>query len=131
MLVEHPDEAMGLAIASGLRHAGYAVGVCPGPAGHAACPLTGPAGCAPAHDADLVVCSLGYESEPARDVLRELRRRYPDTPLLVEVPGDIDADLRSLLEGCARLPAPVTPEQIVTAVEHVSGQLREESRSGA
>ena len=91
MLVEHPDEVTGLAIASGLRFAGYAVAVCPGPHGHGQCPLTGPAGCAPAHDADLVVCSLGYEHEAAREVLRELRTRYPDTPLLVEVPPDIDA----------------------------------------
>jgi hypothetical protein len=82
VLLEHPDEAAGLAIASGLRFAGYAVGVCPGPAGHGRCPLTGPAGCAPAHDADLVVSSLGYEHEAAREVLRELRTRYPETPLV-------------------------------------------------
>src|SRR5271167_572079 len=88
VLVEHPDEATGLAIASGLRFAGYAVAVCPGPPGRGQCPLTGPAGCAPAHDADLVVCSLGYEHDAAREVLRELRTRYPDTPLLVEVPAD-------------------------------------------
>ena len=94
MLVEHPDEATGLAIASGLRFAGYAVAVCPGPRGHGQCPLTGPAGCAPAHDADLVVCSLGYEHEAAREVLRELRTRYPDMPLLVEVPSEVDADLQ-------------------------------------
>ncbi len=92
MLVEHTDEAAGLGIASGLRFAGYAVAVCPGPPGRGRCPLTGPAGCAPAHDADFVVCSLGYEHEAAREVLRELRTRYPHVPLLVEVPSDIDAD---------------------------------------
>src|SRR5271165_3997926 len=77
VLVEHPDEEAGLAIASGLRFAGYAVAVCPGPRGHQKCPLTGPAGCAPAHDADVVVCSLGYEQDAAREILRELRTRYP------------------------------------------------------
>jgi hypothetical protein len=131
VLVEHPDEASGLAIASGLRFAGYAVAVCPGPRGHGQCPLTGPAGCAPAHDADLVVCSLGYEREVAREVLRELRTRYPGVPLLVEVPSDVDADLRELLDGCHRLPAPATPEQIVAAVQSLSGHAGGEGPAGA
>ncbi len=131
MLVEHPDEATGLAIASGLRFAGYAVAVCPGPHGRGQCPLIGPEGCAPAHDADLVVCSLGYEHEAAREVLRELRTRYPDTPLLVEAPSDIDAGLRELLDGCHQLPAPATPEQIVAAVQSLSGHAAEEAPTGA
>jgi hypothetical protein len=131
VLVEHPDEATGLAIASGLRFAGYAVAVCPGPRGHGQCPLTGPAGCAPAHDADLVVCSLGYEREAAREVLRELRTRYPDMPLLVEVPSDVDADLGELLDGCHRLPAQATPEQVVAAVQSLSGHAAEEGPAGA
>ncbi len=131
VLVEHPDEAAGLAIASGLRFAGYAVAVCPGPRGRGKCPLTGPAGCAPAHDADLVVCSLGYEHEAPREVLRELRTRYPSVPLLVEVPSDIDAGLRELLDGCHQLPAPATPEQIVAAVQGLSGQAAEEGPAGA
>ncbi|MFI5037095.1 MAG: hypothetical protein ACHP93_01290 [Solirubrobacterales bacterium] len=131
VLVEHPDEAIGLAIASGLRFAGYAVAVCPGPRGHGQCPLTGPAGCAPAHDADLVVCSLGYEREAAREVLSELRTRYPDMPLLVEVPSDIDVELRELLDGCHRLPAAATPEQVVAVVQSLSGHAAEEGPAGA
>jgi hypothetical protein len=131
VLVEHPDEASGLAIASGLRFAGYAVAVCPGPRGHGKCPLTGPAGCAPAHDADLVVCSLGYEQEEPREILRELRTRYPDTPLVVEVPPDVDADLRELLDGCHGLPAPASPEQIVATVQSLSGHVAVEGPAGA
>lgn len=131
MLVEHPDEATGLRIASRLRFAGYAVAVCPGPGGHAQCPLTGPAGCAPAHEADLVVCSLGYERETAREVLRELRTRYPDTPLLVEVPPEVDADLRELLDGCHRLPAPAAPEQVVSAVQSLTAHASKKGTVGA
>ena len=119
VLVEHPDEATGLAT-SGLRFAGYAVAVCPGPRGHGQCPLTGPAGCAPAHDADVVVCSLGYEHATAREVLRELRTRYPNTLLLVVVPPEIDADLREVLDSCHQLPAGATPEQVVAAVRGIS-----------
>jgi DNA-binding NarL/FixJ family response regulator len=122
VLIEHPDDAAGLAIASGLRFAGYAVTVCAGPAGHGQCPLVGPAGCAPAHDADLVVCCLGYERGAAREVLRALRARHPRTPLLVEVPSDLDADLLELLEDCHPVAAPATPEQIVAAVQSRLGR---------
>ena len=125
--MEHPDEATGLAIAAGLRYAGYAVGICPGPRGHAKCPLTGPAGCAPAHGADLVVCSLGYEPGGAREILRELRTRYPATPLLVEVPPEIDVELLELLDGCYRLQAPATPEQIVAGVQKLAEALADPS----
>jgi hypothetical protein len=121
VLVEHPDETLGMEIASGLRYAGYAVAICPGPRGHARCPLTGPAGCAPAHDADLIVCSLGLEHESAREILGEMRARYPETPLLVEVPPQPEAELLSLLEGCHLMSAPVTPEQVVLAVQRVAG----------
>jgi hypothetical protein len=131
VLVEHPDDATGLAIASALRYAGYAVAVCPGPHGPGQCPLIGPEGCAPAHDADLVVGCLGYEREAAREVLRELRTRYPDTPLLVEAPSDIDAGLHELLDSCQYLPAPATPEQIVAAVRSLSGHAGEEVPTGA
>ncbi len=121
VLVENPDEEAGLAIAAGLRLAGFAVALCPGPRGHGQCPLTGPAGCAPAHDADLVVCSLGYERDVAREVLRELRARYPEVRLLVEVPWDMDEDLRPLLAGCHQLQAPATPEKVVAAVQSHAG----------
>ena len=121
VLVEHPDEQAGLAIASGLRFTGYAVAICPGPRGHGKCPLTGPAGCAPAHEADVVVCSLGYENGQAREILRELRMRYPGTPLLVDAPSEPDAELSQLLEGCHLLPAAATPEQIVAAVQGLVG----------
>ena len=131
MLIEHPEEAAGLAIASGLRFAGYAVAVCPGPPGRGQCPLTGPEGCAPAHDADLVVCALGYERETAQEVLRELRTRYPHMSLLVEAPSDTDAELRELLDGCHQLPSPATPEQIVAAVQGLLGQATEVDPSDA
>ena len=131
VLIEHPDEAAGLAIASGLRFAGYAVTVCPGPHGRGQCPLIGPKGCAPAHDADLVVCCLGYEREAAREVLRELRTRYPHMPLVVETPSDLGADLREQLDGCHQVPAPATPEQIVAAVQSLLGQANEDSPAGA
>jgi DNA-binding NarL/FixJ family response regulator len=131
ILVEDPDEKAGLAIASALRFAGYAVAVCPGPRGHGQCPLTGPKGCAPAHDADVVVCNLGYEREVAREVLRELRTRYPNTPLLVGVPSEVDGELQALLDGCHRLPPDATAEQVVAAVKGLPGHTAEDGTTGA
>lgn len=120
VLVEHHEEEAGLEIASGLRMAGYAVAACCGPQRHGQCPVTGDGGCAAAEDADLVVCCLGYEHETAREVLRGLRMRYPATPLLVEAPSQLDAELEELLEGCHRLQGPATTEQIVSAALSVT-----------
>ncbi|HME05082.1 MAG TPA: hypothetical protein VKG38_18815 [Solirubrobacteraceae bacterium] len=47
------------------------------------------------------------------------------------MPSNIDADLQELLNGCHQLPAPATPEQIVTAVQSRSGQAAEEGLAGA
>ena len=116
VLIEHPDESAGLALASILRRAGYAVAVCPGPEQSEHCPLTGPEGCAVAHGADVVVSSLGLERLEAREVLRALRLRRPKTPLIVEVPPGDNADWRDLLEGCDLIVSPVVPEQLVACV---------------
>jgi hypothetical protein len=63
--------------------------------------------------------------------LRELRTRYPDTPLLVVVPAEVDADLRAVLEGCHQLPAGATPEQVVVAVQSISKHAAEDGAARA
>lgn len=132
VLVEHPDEAAGLAIASSLRLAGYAVAVCPGPREREQCPLTGPdgaAGCTVARDADLVVSCLGFERDAAREVLRALRTRCPDVPLVVELPGPgEDTEWEELLPGCRAVWAPATPGQVVTAAQDLLGAALEGDR---
>jgi hypothetical protein len=52
-------------------------------------------------------------------------------PLVVEVPPDIDADLRELLDGTRQVAAPATPEQIVAAVASLLGTAIDEVASGA
>jgi hypothetical protein len=74
---------------------------------------------------------LGYEREVAREVLRELRTRYPSTPLLVVVPSEIDADLREVLDSCHQLPAGATPEQVVAAVQGISEHAAEDAAASA
>jgi DNA-binding response OmpR family regulator len=131
VLVEHQDETTGLALASGLREAGYAVAVCPGPEHSERCPLAEPEGCSVAHGADVIVSSLGLERPEARGVLAALRMRCGDTPVIVEVTAAQQAEYEALLEGCDLVPSPVSPEQLVTAVEAALRRASERSESRA
>lgn len=98
VLVEHGDESAGLAIASALRHAGYAVAVCAGPHEQGQCPLTGTEGCAVAQEADVVVSCLDFERPEGQEVLDALRARCPDVPLVLPspaaAPGEIVAAVK-------------------------------------
>ena len=129
VLIEHPDESAGLALASILRQAGYAVAVCPGPEHSEHCPLTGPDGCAVAHGADVVVSSLGLERPEAREVLQALRMRRPGTPLIVEVPPGDKAEWQDLLAGCDLIVSPVVPEELVACVRAALAKSRSEPPS--
>lgn len=131
VLIEHPDESAGLEIATSLRLAGYAVTVCTGPHELGQCPLTGSEGCAPAHDADLVVSCLGFESDAAQEVLHALRARCPDVPLVVEVPPGTNANAYEFLSDSRMLAAPAAPEQIVAAVRATLGAKTTELGDGA
>jgi DNA-binding response OmpR family regulator len=116
VLIEHPDEPAALNLASALRHAGFAVAVCPGPDHAERCPLAGPEGCATAHGADVIVSSLGLQRPEAREALEALRARRPGTPLVVEVAPGQETEWQELLEGCDVLVSPVAPEQFVARV---------------
>ena len=124
ILVEHRDEADGLALASSLRQAGYAVAVCPGPERSEGCPLVGSEGCAVAHGADVIVSSLGLERPGTRDVLWALRTRCPGVPLIVEVAPGQEDDWPNLLQGCDLIASPVAPEQLVAAVHEALAKSR-------
>ena len=126
ILIEHRDESAGLALASILRQAGYAVAVCPGPEQSERCPLAGPEGCAIAHGADVVVSSLGLERPEAREVLQALRARRPNTSLIVEVAAGEETEWQGLLEGCDVVVSPVLPEQLVAVVRGALAKSRPE-----
>ncbi len=126
VLIEHPDEAVGLTYASVLRQAGYAVAVCPGPEQSEICPLAGPEECAVAHGADVVVSSLGVERPEAREVLEALRRRCPDTALVVEVAPGQEAEWHDLLRECELVVSPVAPEELLDRVREALAKRRPE-----
>ena len=116
VLIEQPDEARGMRLAEGLRQAGYAVAVCPGPARSERCPLAGDEGCEAAHGADVVVAGLGLGTPQSREVLEALRARCAGIPLIVEVgPAEQDA-WPELLRGCDVVVSPVTSDELVAAV---------------
>jgi hypothetical protein len=117
VLVEHPDREAGLALASALRGAGYAVAVCPGPESPDPCPLAGDEGCAAAHDADAVFFSLGLGSPAAREVLRALTTSLEDAPILVAATRDEADEWRELVRGCTVVSPSVPPYQLVRLVD--------------
>ena len=119
VLIEHADESVGLSLATGLRHAGYAVAVCPGPAQSERCPLAGDDGCEVAHGADVIVSSLGLGTARSREVLEALRARCAGTPLVVEVAPEEKEEWSDLLQGCEVVVSPVTPDELVAAVRGV------------
>lgn len=119
VLVEHADEAVGLAISDRLRRAGYAVALCSGPVHEHDCPLTGTEGCAVARDADAIVSCLGVDRQPGRAVVDALRARCADVPLVLEV---ADGEVEEELAGCTFVTAPAGPARVVAALD---GLLRE------
>ena len=93
VLLENPDRDAALAAVDVLRHAGYAVAVCPGPDDAADCPVACGDGCSLVEGADVVVTSLGLDREPGREVLAGLRSRYPGRRLVVESrAGDLSTE---------------------------------------
>lgn len=129
VLIEHPDESAGLALASILRQAGYAVAVCPGPEQSEHCPLTGPEGCAVAHGADVVVSSLGLDRPEAIEVLNALRLRCTGTPLIVVTPPGDRPGRQDIPEGCDLISSPVVPEELVACVRDALADSSREPRS--
>jgi DNA-binding response OmpR family regulator len=118
VLIEHADETRADALAAALRHAGYAVAVCPGPAHDETCPLAHGDGCAVAVGADLVVSTLGFETSAAREVLGALRTCTPSVPLVIAADADDIVDWPGLVDGCAlAVPASASPDEIVELVE--------------
>ena len=116
MLIEHPDPEAGLDLAGALRSAGFGVAVCRGPDGTARCPLHQLEPCVVVEGADVVVTALDFEREEARAVLKGLRLRYPDTPLVVGATAAESIELAEELDGCTVVPVDTEPGSVVAAV---------------
>jgi CheY-like chemotaxis protein len=118
ILVENGDFGVGYAVERVLEEAGYEVAVCGGPdhLAHHECPLVFSDECALVAGADLVVHSLNPDRHENAEVLRALRAKHPDTPVVVEVAGPAAAHHEGLLAGCTVVAFPVTRDSLVEAV---------------
>ncbi len=117
VVVENPRRSAGLAQAEALEAAGYGVTYCPGPSALAGgiCPAVDGVGCPLVAGADAVLYDLDLDDPHSRDVLIRLRHGYPDTQIVVEVPGDVVRENPELLQGC-HVVMPYDMERLVQAV---------------
>lgn len=104
-------------IASILRDEGYETVACPGPEGSGQrCSLASGHGCGVAEDVDVVVHALGSWDLRNVEALRALRRRLPDTPVVVEASEAEAARRRDELAGCTVIEPTCSGPELVAAV---------------
>jgi DNA-binding NtrC family response regulator len=125
VVIEHTDDAARFVEERVLRDAGYEVVGCGGPGElpGAACPVTLGGDCPAVAEADIVVTSFRVESRAGAEILRALRRRYPEVPLVVEAPPAAVQRYPEELEGCYVI-YPLTAERLVAALAEVRGVKR-------
>lgn len=103
VVVEECDPRLRDIAGSHLRRSGFEVALCGGPErlSRRRCPVEEGGGCPAIDGADVVVSSLRRDTPRHVAVVAGLRRRYPDTPLLIVAPPLIAYRHRRLLDGCA------------------------------
>lgn len=123
VLVEHEDGAVQAGAERILREGGYDVATCGGPTTfrRARCPVVTTGRCALAEEADVIVHALNPDHPLNASVLQALKDRYPETPIVVEVPGPAVERHTDLLASCSVLPFPMTRESLLDAVEAALG----------
>jgi DNA-binding NarL/FixJ family response regulator len=124
VLLEFPDRPDNRARIDALRRAGFAIAVCSGPTAQGHCPLAGDEGCAAAHDADIVVSSLGLETAEGREPLEALRTRLPHVPVLVEADAEVAARWPELVPEDDRLEPGIDPSDLVGRVSDALGRKK-------
>jgi hypothetical protein len=118
VLVEVSEGAKQHALMNFLSGSGYAVRGCAGPeASDHACPLEDGLECTGVAGADVVVHSMRHSDPQNRVVLSEIKRRYPDVPVIVEVPQPLALKHPEDFEGCHVIHQPITRESLLEAVE--------------
>lgn len=124
VLIEHPDPDQALELAAAIRAVGT-VGICRGPDAAAdpatRCPPHGLEPCVVVDGADVVVSALDLEADDGREVLRGLRTRYPDKPMVVLATVGETLELGEALRGCVVLPVDAAPERVAAEVSALLG----------
>lgn len=108
LLVEDPSGPLADAEFEEFESAGFDVAVCTGPERAQGCSLVDSGHCALAEQADVILFGLTLADESRRDVVRALRRRFPATPVVVEVPlREADCE-EAVPRGCRALALPTS-----------------------
>jgi hypothetical protein len=130
VLVEHPDHAELWAYAEVLHEAGYDVATCAGehPDGHDRCPLLESGRCELVAGADIVVstCSM-QRGETLLAVLGE----QGSTPIVFEAPQPDFERYAHLAEEATLIPAPVTKQALLDAVERALARAEHPGEAAA
>ena len=123
VLIETHDPAVGHAFQSFLMEQGFEVAYCTGPDERVGrCPLVHDGVCARAGEADVVFTSVQPNDEEQLEVVAGLRRHFPDTPLVVELPLPKGELVAPLPEGCEVVRKPVTRDGLLIALRRVLAQ---------
>ncbi len=119
VLVEEPDGAEAFAYWHLLTDNGYSVAWCPGPDGPTGgrCALVATGHCKLVEEADVVVSSLGIDHESSRDILQEIRRLHPETPVVIQASRREFTRWADLFDGESDLRVPVTGRALLDSVE--------------
>lgn len=108
------------AMVRSLREVGFDVATCPGPRQlHAGgCPLVDTSNCPQVERASAVVYDLDLDDPDDREILLSLRARYPQLPVVVELPTGAARRHDDLLEGCTVVP-PFSSDVLAAVVRGV------------
>ena len=119
VLIENADPAIGHAVENFLLEEGFQVAYCTGPGDDLGrCPLVHDGVCPRAAAADVVLTSLPLTDTDPHEVLVRLRRHFPGTPVIVEIPAPKIHLYPDLLNGCQVIEKPMTRERVISAIRH-------------
>ncbi|MDH3755195.1 MAG: hypothetical protein OEU32_15090 [Acidimicrobiia bacterium] len=122
VLIEATEWAMRESMATVVRNAGYEVAACAGPEGtDQPCALIADGICPAVENADIVVHLLRHQDLRNRDVLRNLRRRHPNLPVVVQVPEPRVSAFPEDFAGCHLLPFPAGPGALRETIDRALG----------
>ncbi len=126
IVVEDSQPALAISDFSLFEQAGFDVAVCSGP-GRAPgdCPVLHGRDCAALAGADAVLHHL----DPDLGIAAAIRRRYPDTPVVMEVRRRADGSLPPVPEGCVPLAYPCSVKGQIDALWRVITDRRRQRAS--
>ncbi len=117
VLIEASDWAKQDSLSRLLQQAGYQTATCDGPEGtNSRCPLVAHGTCDACHHSDVVIHAFRHSDPRNREVLMNLRSRFPDTPIIVEVPAPRAERYPADFEGCSVISQPMTAESLLDAI---------------